>query len=300
MTTAIATSLALDLSALPAPDIVEQIGFEQILAELVTDLQAHWPDFSATVESDPVMKILQVVAYRELILRQRFNDRARGVMLAFAGGADLDHLAALFGVERFEVTPADPLTGAEAVMESDADLRRRVLLAPDSWTVAGPASAYVFHALSAAPSIADASATSPDPGEVLVSILSRDGDGTASPAEIAAVEAVVNSDGIRPLTDLVTVASANIQTYSVEAQLTLFAGPDSSTILASAEASVITFCEAARRMGRDIPRSALIAALHVGGVQKVTLISPAADIVCSDIQAAHCDDIAITIAGFGE
>lgn len=300
MTTAIATSLALDLSALPAPDIVEQIGFEQILAELVSDLQARWPDFSATVESDPVMKLLQVVAYRELILRQRFNDRARGVMLAFAGGADLDHLAALFGVERFEVTPADPLTGAEAVMESDADLRRRVLLAPDSWTVAGPASAYVFHALSAAPSIADASATSPDPGEVLVSILSRDGDGTASPAEIAAVEAVVNADGIRPLTDLVTVASADIQTYSVEAQLTLFAGPDSSTILASAEASVTAFCEAARRMGRDIPRSALIAALHVGGVQKVTLIAPAADIVCSDIQAAHCEDIAITLAGFGE
>ena len=56
MTTAIATSLALDLSALPAPDIVEQIGFEQILAELVSDLQARWTDFSDTVATAPATK----------------------------------------------------------------------------------------------------------------------------------------------------------------------------------------------------------------------------------------------------
>lgn len=300
MTSTIATSPALDLSALPAPAIVEQLSFEAILAAMQADLLARWPDFSATVESDPIVKLLQVCAYRELVLRQQFNDRARGVMLAFATGTNLDHLAALFGVERQEITPADELTGTPAVMESDESLRRRVLLAPDSWSVAGPAAAYVFHALSADPGIADASATSPAPGEVLVSVLSATGDGAASPEQIAAVEAVVNSDGIRPLTDLVTVASAEILPYDVEAELTLFAGPDGPTILAQAIASVTAHCAAARRLGRDVPRSALIAALHVGGVQRVELIQPAADIVCNEVQAGHAADITVTVAGTGE
>ena len=298
--TSIATSAALDLSSLPAPDVVQQLGYEAILAALIADLQARWPEFDALVESEPLIKLLQLTAYRELVLRQQFNDRARSVMLAFAAGNDLVHLAALFGVSRLVLTPANPVTGAAAVLESDDDLRRRVLLAPDSWSVAGPEAAYIFHALSADPGILDASATSPAPGEVVVSLLSRTGTGAASAGQIAAVQAVVAGDGVRPLTDLVTVVSAQILPYQVIAQLTLFAGPDAPTILAQAIAAVTAHCEAARRMGRDVPRSALIAALHVGGVQRVVLAQPAADLVCSAIQAGHVTAITITIAGVDE
>lgn len=300
VTSSIATSVALDLSSLPAPDVVEQLGYEAILAALIADLQARWPEFDALVESEPLIKLLQLTAYRELVLRQQFNDRARSVMLAFAGGGDLEHLAALFGVSRLELIPANPITGTAAVMESDDDLRRRVLLAPDAWSVAGPAAAYIYHALTADPGILDASATSPSPGEVVVSLLSRTGTGLASPEQIAAVEAVVNADGVRPLTDLVSVVSAAILPYQVTAQLTLFAGPDAGAILASALAAVTAHCESSRRMGRDIPRSALIAALHVGGVQKVVLTEPAADLVCSAVQAGHVTAFDVTIAGIGE
>ena len=48
--------------------------------------------FTALVESDPAWTILEVAAYRELLLRQRINDASRAVMLAFATGADLEHL----------------------------------------------------------------------------------------------------------------------------------------------------------------------------------------------------------------
>lgn len=296
----LATSPALDLSGLPAPDVVEQLDFETILAAMVADLTARWPDFDALVESEPAMKLLQVCAYRELVLRQNFNDRARSLMLAFAGGADLDHLAALFGVTRLVVTPANPVTGAAAVLESDDALRRRILLAPDSWSIAGPASAYVYHALSAAPTLADASATSPSPGEVVVAILSASGTGAANAGEIAAVEAVVNADGVRPLTDHVTVQSAQILPYAVQATLTLYAGPDSATIMAAAQASIAAFTAAARRLGRDVPRSALIAALHVGGVQKVALAQPSADVICTPLQAANCTGITLSQAGVDE
>lgn len=53
-----------------------------------------------------------------------------------------------------------------------------------------------------------------------------------------------------------------------------------------------------RRVGLDVPRSALIAALHTGGVQKVNLISPAADVEVPATGAAFASSITITLAGF--
>lgn len=62
---------AVDLSQLPAPSVVETLDFETILQAMLDDLLARDPDFSALVESDPAYKILEVAAYRELLLRQR-------------------------------------------------------------------------------------------------------------------------------------------------------------------------------------------------------------------------------------
>lgn len=304
MPTSIASSTAIDLSRLPAPDIIGQIDYEAIFASLIADLQDRWPEFSALVESDPVMKVLQVSAYRELLLRAEFNRRAGGAMVAYATGADLDNLAALFGVTRLVITPADPESGEAELLESDDALRARVLLAPDSYTVAGPALAYVYHALSASGQVLDASATSPAPGEVTVAILAQpteeDPSGAASPALVATVNAALSADTVRPLTDLVTVQSADITTFAVTAQLTLFAGPDANLILSTAQASLDSWLAANRRLGRDIPRSALIAALHVAGVQRVELIEPAADLVFDLTEAGHADSISVTIAGTGE
>jgi phage-related baseplate assembly protein len=35
------------------------------------------PSFDATVASDPAVKVLEVFAYREMLIRQTFNERAR-------------------------------------------------------------------------------------------------------------------------------------------------------------------------------------------------------------------------------
>lgn len=295
-----ATSTAVDLSRLPAPDVVEALDFETIYAARRADFLARYPEFSAFVESDPAVKLLQVGAYQELNLRQRVNDAARACMLAYAGGSDLDNLAALFGVTRRVIAPADLQDGTPEVLESDTDLRRRTVLAPDSYSVAGPASAYVFHALSADGDVLDASATSPVPGEVVVSILSRLGDGTASPELIAAVDAALSADDVRPLTDLVSVQSAQIASFDITAELTLFPGPDAQLMLDTANAALDTLLAANRRIGRDMTRSAIIAALHVGGVQNVNLIEPAADVVVDATSAVALDQRSITVAGYGE
>jgi phage-related baseplate assembly protein len=119
---------------------------------IVDQLVAELPAFDATVTSDPAVKVLEVVAYREM-LRQQFNERARQVMLAYATGSNLDQLGALLDVGR--------LAG-----EADTAYRARIQLAPEAFSVAGPASAYRFYALSAAPTIADASVAAPRPDDI--------------------------------------------------------------------------------------------------------------------------------------
>ena len=294
-----ATFTAVDLSRLPAPAIIEALDFETIHADAVARMQELMPDFVAR-DSDPATKILQVVSYIVQMVRQRVNDAARAVMPAYAVGSDLDNIAALFGITRFTLVPADDVLGIPAVMESDADFRRRMVLAPEGYSVAGPEGAYVFHALSANEDVLDASAISPAPGEVLVSVLSRTGSGEASPELLAAVDAFVSDETRRPLTDFVTVQSAEVIEYAVSATLTTFSGPDGSVVLATAQANLATYVEASHRLGRDITRSGLFAALHVEGVQNVVLASPAADIIVSRTQAPFCTGVTIAYAGIGE
>jgi phage-related baseplate assembly protein len=277
-------STAVDLSRLPAPAIVEQLSFETILAGMVADLQVRFPGFTALVESDPAFKILEVAAYRELLLRADFNDRARSRLLAYAAGTDLDHVAAPFGVAR--------LTG-----ESDDALRSRVVLAPESYSVAGPADAYVFHARSASPDVADASAGSPSPGEVVVSVLAAAGDGAASAELLALVSAVVISSPVRPLTDHVTVQSAEILPFAISATVWTLTGPDRDLVLATGRAQLDAYLADSRKLGRDITDSGIKAALHCAGVQRVVLPGWA-DIVCTPAQAAHCTAITIAHGGF--
>ena len=157
------TFTAVDLSRLPLPDVFEQLDFEQLLARRVDQFRTFMPEYDALVESDPVYKVLQVSAYNELILREQFNQRAKGLFLAYAQRGDLDNLAAPFGVTRKQLAPADPEAGTPAEFETDTEFRRRIQLAPEGLSVAGPEGAYIFHTLSVDNAVLDASATSPAP-----------------------------------------------------------------------------------------------------------------------------------------
>ena len=289
---------AIDLSQVPAPTVVEAVDYEIILAAMVADLRMRAPEFSALVESDPAYKILEVAAYREVVLRQRVNEASRAVMLAYARGADLENLAALFGVTRLVITPADPeaVPPVAAVMEGDADLRRRVQLSLEGFSTAGPSGAYIFHTLTASGDVLDASAISPAPGEVLVSVLSRAGNGTAPSALLTAVAAALNDEDVRPLCDSVSVQSVQIVNYAIAATLTMLPGPDPAIVLDEARAAAAAYVAAQHRIGLDVSISGIHAALHRPGVANVTLTSPAANIAISETQAAWCTSVTVGVA----
>lgn len=293
---------SVDLSQLAAPDVVEALDFETILAAMLADLQARDDTFTALVESDPAYKILEVAAYRELLVRQRVNDAARAVMLAYARGADLENLGALFGVTRLVLDEGDAtaVPTIPPTYESDADYRRRIQLSLEGFSTAGPEGAYVFHALGADADVLDASATSPDPGEVVVTVLSRTGDGTAPTELLDAVDAAVSAEDVRPLTDHVTVQSATIVDYTVEATLYFYAGPDRTVVLAAAQANLEKYVEAQHRLGLDVTLSGIYAALHQPGVQRVDLASPTANITVDAQSASYCTNITLTDGGLDE
>jgi phage-related baseplate assembly protein len=293
-----ATPTNLDLSRLASPVFVEQLSYEAILALMVGDVQTRMPSFDATVDSDPAVKVLQVAAYRELLIRQAFQDGAVQMLVAYATGTNLDHLGALVGVSRLVISPADGRTGTPAVMEADDALRARIVLAPESFTSAGPELAYVSHAKSASGDVLDASATSPQPGQVLVSVLSRIGDGTASAELVAAVNAIVTDKAIRPLGDHVGTASANIVRFEISAALITFAGPDIAVVLAAARSQLDAHLAENHKLGRTVTRSGIIAALSVAGVHRVDLASPQSDVACNQTQAAWCFNIAVAHSGY--
>jgi phage-related baseplate assembly protein len=292
----------IDLSTVPPPDVVQALSYETILAEMLADLQARDPQFSALVESDPAYKILEVCAYKVMLVMQRVNDGARAVMLATSTGTDLENLGALFGVTRKTLDEGDPdaLPPVPPTYETDAALRYRIQLALEGMSTAGPVGAYEYHALSVdgVKSVGIQGPPDTDPGDVLVTILSAEGDGTADGALISAVDAALNAEDVRPLTDNVTVQSATIVTYELIATLYIPPGPDPTAVRNSALASVQAFAESRHRVGADVRLSALYAALHVGGVERVTLSAPGivADIVCTAEEAAYCTDITLSTA----
>lgn len=299
----------IDLSQLPAPDVVEALDYETLLNERKATLVSLYPadqqDAIArtlSLESEPVVKLLQENAYREVILRQRVNEAAKAVMVAYALADDLDHLGANNGITRLTRTAADDTTTppTAAVMESDDDYRVRIAAAFEGLSVAGPSGAYEYHAKSADGRVADASAISPSPACVTITVLSREGNGEAAADLLAVVDKALNDEDVRPVADRVTVQSASIVNYTVQAVLYLYPGPEAEPIRAAAGAKLAAFVSAQARLGRDIRKSALYAALHVEGVQRVELTEPAADVVLDKTQAAYCTGWSIVVGGSDE
>lgn len=291
---------AINLSLVPPPDVVQPLSFEAILQEMKDQLILLAPDLAPVLvlESEPAVKILEVCAFREVLLRARVNDASRAVMLATATGADLDNLAALFGVVRLVLVPGNPAAEPpEApVLETDAAFRARTQLALEGFSTAGPVGAYTFHALSAHADVKDVFVDSPAPGEVRVTVLSNTGDGTPSPSVLTAVAARLNADEVRPLCDLVAVQPATIVTYSITASLELLDGPDPAVVEADAIATATAYVAGAHTLGTDVTLSGIYAALHRPGVARVILTSPAAEIVVPPTSAAFCTSVNVVTA----
>jgi len=272
-----------DLASLPTPAVIETLSFETIFLELQTEFQSRYPDYSALLASDPAVKLLEVAAYREVLLRNRINAAAKASLLAFATSSDLDHLAAFYGVTRL-------------MDETDEGLRLRTRQRIIGFANAGGAAHYRYWALSASPEVADVEVDSPEPGRVRISVLAKGEADTVPDAVLDAVRAVVLRDDIRVLTDTVEVVPAVLIPVTVAARIWLY--PD--TPMAAFEAIEARFKEALAAqsgLGWDLTPSWVIGELQRSGVHKVELLAPTTDIRANANQAVRLIHLNLEFAG---
>ncbi len=300
----------IDISQIPPPAIVEMPEFKVLFQQRLAELQYLDPTFNALVESDPAVKLLEILVYREMINVARFNAGVWAVLLAYAKEADLDQLGANYDVYRKVIVPADdttiPPTGA--VMESDDEYRRRIRLSWYARNTAGALEAYEFYALSVndIPDIvedaSDAVAYGPQewpesvsPGEVHVYVLSRDGDGTPSADLMQAVYDALSPDDVRPLTDYVSVLAPTIVPYEVTATLYIADGPDADVVVEAATNAMQRYADSVHAIGKLVSISGIYRALKQPGVDDVELESPTANIDIARDEASYCTGINLTV-----
>jgi len=203
---------------------------------------------------------------------------------------------------KIEVTVANTTVSAGGVeIEDDEAYRERVLLAPESFSVAGPVGAYQYWARQASPAVVDVHVANdtdgggqPIGGRVAVTVLAKDGLPNAE--LIGKIQAALSAEKRRPLCDTVVVKAPTAVDYTLDAELTLFAGTDARTAKAAAEQAWAVY-EAARRsrLGLDIVPLDIMSALKVAGVYNVVLHNLPLTVVNPD-QWARCTSTTIRIA----
>jgi phage-related baseplate assembly protein len=304
----------IDLARLPAPDVVETLDYEETLASLKADLVARSPELAPvlSLESEPLVRLLEVAAWREMVLRQRVNDAARAVMLPWATGADLDNLAARYDLAR--------LPG-----EDDERFRRRVLIGYHAMSAAGSRQSWMLRALSVSTDIRQVDVWADRPGRVKVCLLARVAAqaaamteaqaaigealfgrhpqhdaatpmrwraATASDAIVAQVAQALLAEDVRPLTVEVDVTTATVKSVQVVATLVHPPGPDGALLAAQARARLMTMA-AQMRFRVDLARAQITASLMGDGVRDVLLHAPTQDVPAGPGEIPAITDIII-------
>lgn len=238
------------MSQIPLPAAVEVLDYLAIRQEcLARYAELREEAIEDLNDNDPAVHVLEVLAYREVLLRARINDSVRDTMLASASGQGLDDLGA---DPLYNNTPrlvlvegdADSVPPILPVMETDDAYRARLRLAPSEASVAGPSGAYESHARRAHPDVVDVAVTSPDPCDILVEVLHDSED----PDILTTIYEALSHSLVRPIGDRVDVVSATKQASACTLTVYVPDGPDLEAVRAASQANVeaLIYPEAAK------------------------------------------------------
>lgn len=286
-----------DLASYPKPEAIEEVSVEAISAGHKARFLEEWealraerpelslPEFNtAGLESEETSVIFGATAQRELLLRIRVNEAVRANLLAFATGADLDHLAAFYGVVRM-------------LGETDARLRLRTILEIRGRSTGGTAPRYEAVAMAASIRVRSARAyrAGRDP-TVHVAIYAEDNEGLADEALLATVRESLNAPDVRMVNDTILVASAVFQIVDVAADIWLLPTA-SDAVVPLVAGSLKAAWSATSTLGFDLTTSWLISRLMQSGVQRVRLVSPDDDVVADPFRAVSIGAVVLTNMG---
>lgn len=224
-----------------------------------------------------------------------------------SGGVGNDYLA---GQIATIVTPLTFLATAQnittttggAEVESDADYAERIRMAPNSFSVAGPAKAYIFHTFSVSSAIIDVSVSSPTPGVVNVYPLLEGGQLPSSEI-LDEIADYLSADDIRPLTDDVHVLAPETTEYTINVDYWINESDKSraDAIRAAVTEAVNNYKDWQQtKIGRDITPAQLIANVVNAGAARIdaATMQPAAFVHLDPDEIAQCTSVTVTYKGY--
>lgn len=206
----------------------------------------------------------------------------------------------LLGASRITVQNISIPTGG-AEVESDEAYRERIILAFESFSVAGSTGAYEYWTRAVSPAIADVhvanavdSQGEPIGGTVAITVLTK--TGLPNDELLAQVRTELSSEKKRPLCDTVIVNAPKTVDYTLNAELVLYTGANALAVKTAAESAWAQY-ETTRRekLGGDIVPLDIQKVLQVAGVYNVVLTAPTLTIVQPN-QWTRCTSVRINIA----
>lgn len=288
----------IDLSRLPAPDAIEALDAEALIASFKLRFLAAWAELRLVdpslpaytvegLETDPAIVTGQAFADLRLLDRARVNDAVRSVLAPFARGANLDAVAARQNVGRLEIAPG--------VQESDGQLLNRYLLSFGRAS-AGSADRLLFDAWTAWPGMMDARvnghAIHGRRGETDLVIT---GPGGVTPADrLAIVRAAVTAPSAKPEAIGISVLAAEPVSYAITQRLVTPAGADAALVAQEASRRIEAAVNDRLKIGATVQRDLVAGAGFGASVLQVSHQSPSADVVATPYQIPVCTGIDVT------
>ncbi|WP_336288352.1 baseplate assembly protein [Bartonella sp. CB60] len=271
------------LSNFPPPAVIQELSYEEIRANAIAHLKRLQPDYIA-LESDPAIKVIEALCYREFLLRTRINNAARANLLSYASGTDLDHLGDWHGVKRLDD-------------EEDERYRTRIHLFRQGSSSGGTSPRYRFYALSASNRARDAVAYRRGKSPIVhVAIFDDNIDGSADQALLDLVSAYLNAPDIIMTNDVLNVHSAVRETVNIIANVYLT--PDThSEILKLMKQNLRQEWSNIQGVGRHLTLSFWMSKLMLDGVQRIEPIYPTKDYSVDENQAIAIGDVTLNFSG---
>ena len=185
--------------------------------------------------------------------------------------------------------------------EDDENLRTRIQIAPESFSVAGARGAYEYWARTAHQNIVDVAVLGPpdtEPGNVEIYPLMADGE-LPSQEVLDDVYAVCNAEDVRPMTDYVHVLTPVPVTYDI--RLAYWIDRSRATQAAAIQQTVGQAVQdwirwQRSKLGRDINPSELNHRMVEAGAKRVDIMSPVFTVLTGS-QIAIPGEIAVMFGG---
>lgn len=268
------------LSHLPDPEFISR-DVDVITAELTAKYEMLAGKTLYPAQADRVF--VDVIAYREMLLRTAINEAGKQNLVAFATGVMLDYLGDFFGVVR--------LNG-----ETDEQLRTRIRLAPENYSTTGSRRAYIYHALTADERVIDAEAINVD-NRVQVYILTADAFENDVPDElINKVQLAVSDDKRRPLSDHVTTYKAVAHTYELDIDLLVYAEADPIVVKQTVLEQLQALTQELRsKLGQSVIPSQLIQTIRHSAIQQIIINQPIGLVAVKPYEYAVCTEIILNL-----